>query len=380
MGIGLKTTNWLKPLKMKKGFISVSSPKRILWRVSYGILMLPLICCTAYIAYWCIAASLIEKYWPKLQPLLQANGFKAIMPPTITVKGFPYSFTMVIPDINIAYFDTPNPWSLKADSIKLIATAWRPIDVKLIIRNARQDITVNGQRPLVSANATIFSYLGFDGKLKSAEIHATDIALSAQAGQATPSVTIKEGQIILTHFPNQPEWLVISQFQVISLPGVSTPFLSGPIPIVILYASAKGPWQGKNFLEKLVNWQKSAGKILIENLLVLTQKWSVVANQVAIQLDEQLQPQSDVYFQLYGYDNLLQSFFQVGSWDEETQNRIQDTSELLAAAQGNLDNSFIAVKLSIENQIISWGPITLYHLQRIDWFYFLSLFPTKIFL
>ncbi|MBL0338365.1 MAG: hypothetical protein IPP67_04120 [Rhodospirillaceae bacterium] len=52
------------------------------------------------------------------------------------------------------------------DSIKLIATAWRPIDVKLIIRNARQEITVNGQRSLVSANATIFSYLGFDGKLK----------------------------------------------------------------------------------------------------------------------------------------------------------------------------------------------------------------------
>ena len=119
---------------------------------------------------------------------------------------------------------------------------------------------------------------------------------------------------------------------------------------------------------------------MIENLLVLTDRWSVVANQVALQLDEQLQPQSDVYFRLYGYDHLLQSFFQVGYWDKETQNSIQDTSKLLAAAQGNLDNSFIAVKLSIENQLISWGPITLYHLQRIDWFYFLSLLPAKVFL
>lgn len=356
----------------------MSHTKRILWWVSYSILLLPLIFCTAYIAGWFIAASLIEKNWPKLQPILQTNGFKAALPPTITVKGFPYTFTIVIPEIAVAYSQTPNPWSFKSGTLKLIAPTWRPVDVTLTIENARQEMTANNKRSLISADAVIFGHLGFDGKLKSVEINASDIALSAQASQKTPSLTIKEGHIIITHFPNQPEWLILSQFQVIALPESATPFLSGPIPIVLLYASAKGPWQGKNFLEKLTNWQKAEGQIIIENLLVMTQKWSLVANQLVLQLDEQLQPKTDIYFKLYGYENLLQSFFQAGVWDEDTQNKIQDSSKILAAAQGNLDNSFIAIRLSIENQVISWGAIPIHRLQRIDWFYFLSLFPTNL--
>jgi hypothetical protein len=325
-----------------------------------AVLVLPVVLCLTYAAYWLIVAGRLKdgvSAWAQAQRARKVE----VSWQKIGLGGFPLACRLelenaVLRDGRI----TPSP-ELRIPALEAAARPWNFADWQLTAPDGiSATLPGAGERPpLKVAAETAAGVLTADDEAGAA-LWLRLRGIDAEAGERVP---INSADVWLT-LPPQPAVGIAVDLRQMQLPGMS-PVLGNSIDELAFGVTFKGKLPGGKLAEAVSAWRDSGGTIELDNLQ-LKSHGLVASGTGTIALDRELQPIGGFSGAIEGYDQILAALVEAGRLRAADAGLARLALALLAKA-GPDGKPMIATGFTIQNGEMYLGPAKLGRAPRLAW-------------
>lgn len=324
----------------------------------------------AYTAFWATAAARMRSLLADAPGRVLTEKGIALDLKDAVVEGFPLRLTARLSAVRAQW---PSGTVLTMGAMELTAWAWSPLEIELASEGPlRLDLAGSARHAPISGMAAGLGgtlVLGTDGKAKEAAI-----TLDQPRTEATESLgPLAARELTLSWLapakppagPTDSQGMTSLRFSDIDLPGAVLPPLKPRIEQLALSLEPRGPMPAKPSVETMTAWRDGGGTL---ELLALRLAWSGLdlrAN-ATLALDSQMQPEGAGTAQLSGGELLIDMLAQSGAMKPDQATGVKAALALLSKA-GDDGRRSVSVPVTLQNQILSIGPMKVAVLPVIPW-------------
>lgn len=327
-----------------------------------------------YGAIWWISADRLRGQLDGWAADMRANGWAASYE-RVRIDGFPASLTATVDAPSIAAPRSAGGWSWRGTRTTATVRPWSP--GRIVLDGAGVHRLLPGDNDREPIRVTVGSSFGLI--LFLAEARATkivlklgDVAIDAPFDGLPKKIAAADATILLPEQPGRAD-----QGRGPEPPGPTIALRLGKIDFSSVEAAGRGlgieeaSWRAKLIgpapreatARALAVWRDGGGTLEIADASIRARGTSARASGT-VALDRDLQPLAALSIRIEGYRALLRTLVAQGWVKKSDAGAIRLGLDLVAGA-GRKDR--LAMPLTIQDRRLSFGPISVTQLPRIDW-------------
>jgi len=319
-----------------------------------------------YTLFWRMAAGRIEDGAAGWAAAMRAQGIAASWQ-TLRVSGYPFSFRIELTAAHLASTAPNLAGELTAPS--LTATVGTT-NLHAATLTAPEGLSVSGEglATLKAADAVGTVAAGAQGGA-TIWLRLSGVTAEASALPAAPAGA-KTAQLWLELPAAPPKTHTDRNVAIaVDLTGLSVPLapeaLGGTIDDAAIGVTVMGPVPPGTPREAAAGWRDAGGTIELDHLHL---GWGGLDADASgtVALDRDLQPEGSLSGSLGGYDKLIAALVSAGRVKGSDASRLRLVLGLLARP-GPDGKPRLAAALTLQDGVLSMGPITFGRVPRIDW-------------
>jgi len=319
-----------------------------------------------YTLFWRIAAGRIEDGAAEWAAAARAQGIAASWQ-TLSVGGYPFSFRVELTGARLA--SAPPNLAGELTAPRLVATV-RAANLHAATLTAPEGLSLSGEK-LVSlkAGAAVGTVTAGTKGGAAVWLQLTGVTANAAALPGAPAAA-KTAQLWLDLPAAPPKTHTDRNIGVaVDLAGLSVPLapeaLGTTIDEAALGLTVIGPVPPGTPRQAAAGWRDDGGTLELDHLHLGWGGLDLDASGT-MALDRDLQPEGSLSGSLGGYDKLLAALVSAGQIKGSDASRLKLVLGFLAKP-GADGQPRLPAALTLQNGILSMGPITFGRVPRIDW-------------
>ena len=345
-------------------------------KAAYGAAALLGIAVIAYSAVWWIYADRIRGEIDGWAADMRARGW-SVSYDRVRVAGYPASVAATVEGPSIAAPVSAGGWSWRGPRMTATIQPWNPDRIAFDGAGMhRFRLADKDRKPIVVTAGSSFGLVLFLAearatkivlKLGNVAIDATVQALPRKVEQAEATILLPEhpGRADLERGPEPPGPSIALRLGGIDFSDAAAAERNLRIEKASLTAKLIGPVPREATARELAVWRDGGGTLEIAEVSLSAQGASAQGSGT-VALDRELQPLAALSVRIEGYGKLLGTLVTRGWVKKSDAGAIRMGLDLVARASSGRKGR-IAMPLTIQNRRLSFGPISVTQLPRIDW-------------
>ncbi len=345
-------------------------------KAAYGAAALIGLAAIVYSAIWWISADRLRGELDGRAADMRANGW-SVSYERVRIDGYPVSVTATVDAPSVAAPRSAGGWSWRGPRVTATMRPWNPDRIVLDGAGIHR-LRVTGKDP-ASMRVTAGSTFGL--VLFLAEAQATKIVLKLEdvaidgtveplprkieAAEATISLPEHPGRADLGRGPEPPGPTIALRLVGIDFSDAEATGRGLGIEEASLTAKLIGPTPRETTARALAVWRDGGGTLEIADASLRSQG-TTAKGSGTVALDRDLQPLAALSIRIEGYGKLLRTLVAQGWMKKGDAGAIRLGLDLVARASSGRKGT-IAMPLTIQDRRLSFGPISVTQLPRIDW-------------
>jgi hypothetical protein len=329
---------------------------------------------------WLVSAHLLRNGVEHWLEALRGDGFTVHTGPLATT-GFPARVAVRVPEIDFAAPPARGRWTWRAPVVEVTVSTLRIDHVVLDLSGAHRLAGPWRESPslqFTAAKAALSLDLK-DGAIDEAQLTVEDgdgawgadsrmhvdkagvrIALNPDAPPPAPPASGKAGDTL----PKVSSRLTV-RIENLTVPGALPPPLSNTLREIAFNADMVGPFGDGPLPKLLAAWSAAGGAVDLKDV---TLDWPpmTISGEGSVALDQELQPIGAFTSRVAGFTDVLDIMVR--------EHRMADGEATVAKAMLGLmakpgpgGRAEIGVPLTVQERVLSAGPLKLFEVPRLDW-------------
>ena len=345
-------------------------------KAAYGAAAFIGLAAIVYSAIWWISADRLREELDGRAADMRANGW-SVSYDRVRIDGYPVSVTATVDAPTVAAPRSAGGWSWRGPRVTATIRPWNPDRIELDGAGIhRLRLADKGGAPIRVTTGSSFGLVLFLPEARATRIvlKLEDVAIDGtvealprkiEAGEATVFLPREPGRADLGRGPEPPGPTIALRLVGIDFPAVEATGRSFGIEEASLTAKLLGPTPRAATARALAVWRDGGGTLEIADASLRSQGASAKGSGTAA-LDRDLQPLAALSIRIEGYGELLRALVARGWMKKGDAGAIRLGLDLVARASSGRKGT-IAMPLTIQDRRLSFGPISVTQLPRIDW-------------
>ncbi len=345
-------------------------------KAAYGAAALIGLAAVIYTAVWWIHADRMRGELDGWAADMRANGW-SVSYDRVRIDGYPASVTATVDAPSIAAPDSAGGWSWRGPRMTATIRPWNPDRMVLDgAGNHHFRLADKDRKPILVTAGSSFGVVLLLAearatkivlKLANVAIDATVQALPRKIEEAEATILLPEypGRADLGRGPEPPGPTIALRLGGVDFSDAAATERNLGIEEASLTAKLIGPTPREATARALAVWRDGGGTLEIADASLRSQGASARGSGTAA-LDRDLQPLAALSIRIENYGALLGTLVAQGWVKNSDAGAIRLGLDLVARASSGRKGT-IAMPLTIQDRRLSFGPISVTQLPRIDW-------------
>lgn len=345
-------------------------------KAAYGAAALIGLAAIVYSAIWWISADRLRGELDGRAADMRANGW-SVSYDRVRIDGYPVSVTATVDAPSIAAPRSAGGWSWRGPRSTATIRPWNPWRIVLDGAGAHRLRLADKERePIRVTVGSSFGLILFLAEARATKIvlNLEDVAIDATVDGLPKNIEEADATILLPEQPGRadrgrgfepPGPTIALRLENIQFSRVEATGHGFGIEEASWTAKLIGPVPREATARALAVWRDGGGTLEIANASIRSQGASARGSGT-VALDRDLQPLAALSIRIEGYRELLRALVTQGWMKRNDAGAIRLGLDLVAGASSGRKGE-IAMPLTIQDRRLSFGPISVTQLPRIDW-------------